>query len=85
MMIRLALRREGQFWNAYLAHMDTMENAKLIGSILIGVAEQNPEIKAEFKAVMEKTMAFAIKQVTGRTVAEFEERTAPEHERSGHG
>ena len=83
MPIRLALRHEGQWWNAYMALPDTMEGAKLIGSILIGAA-RDEKIKRAFMDVMTATMAVAIKDVTGKYPDEWHESDAPPHEKAGH-
>ena len=84
MQIRLALREEGSFWNAYLALSDTMENAKLIGSILISPVRNNQEIKDAFMAVMKQVLTDAIEDVTGEKPDEWVTQSAPESERSGH-
>jgi cytochrome c oxidase assembly factor CtaG len=84
MQIRLALREEGEFWNAYLALPDTMVNAKLIGSIMMGPVRKNPEIKNAFMAVMQQILADAVNDVTGEVVENWTVERAPEAERSGH-
>ena len=84
MQIRLALREEGSFWNAYLAAADTMKNAKLIGSISIGAVRKNPETRAAFQALMQAILADAIEEVTGKPPDEWKIFQAPESERSGH-
>lgn len=84
MKIRLALREEGTVWNAYLAHADTMEGAKLIGSIAIGAVRTNPKIKDAFMAVMQQVLADAIETVTGEPPEEWDIQSAPEAERAGH-
>lgn len=83
MKIRLALREEGRFWNAYLAHANTMDDAMLIGSIMIGAARKNPDVLNGFKALMEQVIADAIKDVTGKAPASMVTQPAPESERSG--
>lgn len=85
MQIRLALRHEGDFWNAYLALSDKMEGAKLIGSIMIGAAKKNPEVKAAFMALMQQVIADGVEEVTGDPPSEWEVGPAPETERAGHG
>lgn len=85
MKIRLALREEGAFWNAYLALSDTMDDAKLIGSIMIGAARKNSEVKAAFQALMQQVLADAIEDVTGEAPSEWDVQGAPEAERAGHG
>lgn len=82
MAIRLALREEGPMWNAYLAMVGTMENAKLIGSIGIGIVRSQPEIKQRFLDLMKDTMALAVEEITGQT-PEMLVEDAPESERSG--
>lgn len=84
MKVRLALREEGSFWNAYLALPETMDGAKLIGSIMIGAARNNPEIKAAFQAVMQQVLADAVEQVTGEQPEKWDIGPAPEAERAGH-
>ena len=81
MKFRVALREEGEFWNAYMAHADSMDNAKLIGSIAIGAVRQSPEIKAAFMDVMKQTFALAVEKVTGNPPVAWEEHKAPGHER----
>ena len=84
MQIRLALREEGSFWNAYLAAANTMVNAKLIGSISIGAARKNPETRAAFQGLMQTILTDAIEEVTGSPPEKWEIFSAPESERSGH-
>jgi len=84
MKIRLALREEGNFWNAYLALADTMEGAKLIGTIKIGAVAQDPKIKKDFMKLMQRVLANAIKDTTGMKPTDWETGPAPERERSGH-
>lgn len=84
MNVRIAFREEGNFWNAYLALPDTMVNAKLIGSISMGAVARNPEIKKAFMDTMKMTLADAVEIVTGEPPDHWDERSAPESERSGH-
>jgi len=83
MKVRLALREEGNFWNAYMAQMGTMDNAKLIGSIVLGAAMKDPKIKQDFMNLMMRVMGLAIKEVSGSEPEKWETTTAPESERSG--
>jgi hypothetical protein len=83
--IRLALRREGAFWNAYVAMSGTMEGAFLIGSISLRAATAHPEIKDGFMQLMKQVLAVAAKDVVGEQQIIWEVTDAPEHERSGHG
>jgi hypothetical protein len=83
MKIRLAMREEGVFWNAYLALPDTMDRAKLIGSISIGAVKQDPKMREEFQALMQKVLANAIEDVTGDRPDTWDIGPAPQSERSG--
>lgn len=84
MKVRLALREEGPFWNAYMALPDTMKDAKLIGSIAMGAVRANPEIKDGFMKVMQQVLAHAIESVTGESPGEWDVGPAPEADRAGH-
>ncbi len=79
--LRLALRAEGNFWNAYVAQADTMEGALLIGSIAM-TAVQNRRRKRAFMELMTDSVKHYLSTV-GATVTGFEERPAPQHERAG--
>lgn len=80
---RLAMRVEGNWWVAYMARAGTMDDAKRIGSILMGAVNDNPERKQAFMALMQDVMSDAIKAVTGQVVDWNEPQTAPESERAG--
>lgn len=84
MKIRLAMREEGIFWNAYLALSDTMNRAKLIGSISKGAVQRDPEIRKDFQELMQRVLANAIEDVTGDRPDTWDIGPAPESERSGH-
>jgi len=84
MAIRLAFREEGEFWNCYLALPDSMTDAKLLGTILMGAVRQHPEVKRTFMEAMKLALANAAEDVTGKRPDEFIEERAPEGERSGH-
>lgn len=84
-MIRLALREEGPFWNAYLAPANTMDGAELIGSIAIGAVKKNPEVRDGFLKMVQLVLADAVKDVTGEPPIAWDIHPAPEAERSGHG
>jgi hypothetical protein len=84
MPLRLALRGEGRWWNAYLAKPDTMDDALQIGSILLSAVEGHPERKEAFMNLMKEVTADAIKAVTGEVPDHWNEpQSAPESERSG--
>lgn len=81
---RLAMRQEGENWNAYYSLSETsMDGAMLLGSILIPFV-QNPQRKEEFIALMREIVADIIEEATGtRPVFPHPPHRAPEHERSG--
>jgi hypothetical protein len=70
-------------WNAYLAQADTMEGAKLIGSIVLGAVQKNPEFKDRFQALMTDCLSLAIKDLVGREPDEYEVENASHTERGG--
>jgi len=83
MKFRLAMREEGEFWNAYLAHGDTMQGAKLIGSLLMRIV-RNQEHRDAFLKLLTDAFADAVENMTGERPV-MQEEPAPESERSGHG
>jgi hypothetical protein len=82
---RLALREEGEFWNAYFAMPDTMHDAILLGSIRTQIIRERPRRKAQFMALMREAMTDIIQQVSGERPEwpDAEGEPAPDHERSG--
>lgn len=80
--VRLALRVEGDWWVAYLAQADTMDGAKRMGSILMGIVEDKKR-KQAFMDLMRDAMDDAIKELTDGAVTHWTERPAPQAERSG--
>ncbi len=84
MKVRIALREEGTFWNAYLALSDSMDGAKLIGSIMMGAVRKDADIKAAFQLLMKQVLANAVEEVTGSPPDKWEIMPAPESERAGH-
>jgi hypothetical protein len=84
MNIRLAFRREGQWWNCYLANQGTMEDAKLIASVLIHPFENNPERKDRYMALMKEILADACEEIFGEKPTKWDTTAAPESERGGH-
>lgn len=80
--VRLALRIEGEWWVAYLAHAQTMAGSREIGRILVDIVTASEERKAQFKELMEECMADGVERLTG-VRPEIETEQAPESERSG--
>lgn len=82
---RLALRHEGNFWNAYYALPDTMHGAVLIGSIAM-TCVRTQERKEAFMELMKLSIGDIIAERRGIKVEwPNEVQQAPENERSGHG
>lgn len=82
--LRLAIREEGPFINAYLAQPGTMKDAKLIGSISTGLCKMDRQFFEQFKDTMARATIALTEAATGAAVVFGGERPAPEHERAGH-
>lgn len=80
---RLAMRQEGEFWNAYYAHNHTMEGAVLIGSIRMAGIVNKPERKAAFLSMMREIVSDATEKTSGHRPVWGPEESVPEHEKSG--
>jgi hypothetical protein len=81
---RLAMRVEGDYWAAYYALPNTMENSVLLGKIALRfIADM--ERKAEFMAMMREAVSDLIEEQTGKRPIwpDLEGQPAPESERSG--
>jgi hypothetical protein len=83
--IRLALRREGHMWSAYLKSVGDDRQPLLLGSIRIVAVENNETRKQQFITMMTEFMGEMIETVTGRAPDHFEVQEAPESERGGNG
>lgn len=81
---RLALRREGEMWNAYYALTDTMDGAIPLGGIALRFVASRPERKDAFMALMKAAVADLIEELTGERPTWQEPGRAPETERAGH-
>lgn len=81
---RLAMRHEGEWWNAYYAMSDTMQDAMQLGSIRY-VSAQATERKDAFMNLMREIVADMIEEKIGVRPIWGGEHRAPEHERTGHG
>lgn len=79
---RLALRVEGEFWNAYYAPVGTMEGAVLLGSIRLALVAEDGEAKALFLKTMTLILARSVRKATGLSPT-WKTTAAPESERSG--
>lgn len=80
---RLAMRQEGDNWNAYCALPDTMQDPIFLGSIRMGAITANPGRKAAFMDTMRDIVSDIIEEKTGVRPIWGGPEKAPEHERSG--
>jgi hypothetical protein len=80
---RLAMRHEGDWWNAYYADHDTMEGAVLLGSIGMAFTDV-PAVKLSFMLLMRDVVSNIIEAQTGDKITWGGVEHAPEHERAGH-
>ena len=80
--LRLAMRVEGDFWNAYAADVGTMDGATLLGSIRMTLVENRP-MRDAFMSLMQIGLMELIETRTGTTVTAWDMRAAPETERAG--
>jgi hypothetical protein len=81
---RLALRHEGNMWNAYFAMPHTMEGAALIGSISIAAVWNDEDRKVAFMRMMSEIVADILEANIGVRPHFMVPRSAPEHEKAGH-
>lgn len=83
MIGRLAMRHEGEFWNAYYAMPGTMEGAILLGSIQIRFVQDEAR-KSAFLDFMCEAVSDILEELTGqRPTWTDPPQPAPEHERHG--
>ena len=80
---RLALRVEGDYWNAYYALPDTMEDSIHLGSIRMCFVGGHKKRKKFFMRLMQEACADIIEEATGERPTWNEPTPGPEHERSG--
>lgn len=81
---RLAMRAEGQWWNAYYALPDTMNGALHLGSIRLTAVQANENLKLRFMATMRELVDDVIADKAGMRPSWGGPETAPAHERAGH-
>ena len=81
---RVAMRVEGEMWNAYYALPDSMADAIFLGSIRLATVRDNPARKQAFIELMREIIGDIMEENTGVRPT-WDINPAPEHERSGHG
>ena len=82
--LRIALREEGEWWNAYVAEPTTMERATKIASIRMGIVQRSDEHKQAFIALMRNIIEDILAEKGVEVDYWKEPETAPESERGGH-
>jgi len=78
---RLAMRVEGDNWNAYYAMTNTMEGALFLGSIRMAFV-QDASRKAVFMGLMRDSVSSILEGVVGAKPEWKDPVKAPEHERT---
>lgn len=82
---RLALRHEGDWWNAYYAMTHTMDGAVLLGTIAMAAVVGNEKNKKAFMALMQNVVSDILEKKCGvRPSWPEPPHNAPEHEKAGH-
>lgn len=80
--LRLAMRVEGEWWNAYCARMGSMHDAILLGSIHMNLVG-NPDTKAAFMDLMQRCMADLVRATGSNVLGWNDPQRATESERAG--
>lgn len=80
--LRLAMRVEGDFWNAYAAQTNTMNGAALLGSIHMSLVG-NRDTKATFMDLMKGCMADLVRATGSNVLGWSDSQRATESERAG--
>jgi len=80
--IRLALRQEGDWWVAYVALTDTMDEALEVGRIAMGAVMAGQHIKDAFQMLMTEVLRQMLADM-GLNPVGWETSRAPESERGG--
>lgn len=81
---RLAMRAEGDNWNAYYAPLGTMKGAIFLGSIKMRFVQDSKRRK-DFMGIMKDAVADIVEEKIGTRPTWENEKPAPDSERSGHG
>lgn len=81
--MRIAIREEGTFLNAYIAQPGSLEKAILLASMRVAVARMDPSILERWKVLLTEMFNATLKDTFGVEAEEFVEQSAPPGERSG--
>ncbi len=77
---RVALREEGEYWNAYLAQINTMEDSLLVASIRLDIVYNDPIAKNAFMELAKHIMKNTLESI-GAEVTRWDLKSAPDHEK----
>jgi cellulase/cellobiase CelA1 len=79
---RLALRKEGEFWNAYWSpHLNNMDQSVLIGSIRMTTVKG--KIHEDFIELMKNAFEIISQDIVRESITWGVPKPAPEDERGG--
>jgi hypothetical protein len=79
---RLALRVEGEFWNAYWApYLNTMDGSILIASIRMSTVKGR--IREDFMELVKNAFEVISQDIVKQSITWSAPKTAPESERGG--
>jgi len=79
---RLALREEGNYWNAYWASPDTMKDAVFLASVNMGLVKTR-ERQDEWRLLVQEMAGDLIEEHAGVRPTWPDPERAPEYERAG--
>lgn len=80
---RIAIRKEGDFANAYYAAPNTMKGAMLLGSMRASALRNTPGAFEKWQEILRDIISQASREALGVEPVGFRTETAPEHERGG--
>lgn len=80
---RIAIRVEGENWNAYWAETESLKGSIFLGSIKIAFIVHNPARKQAFIDLMTQCAADALQDIMGIRPEWNPPQDAPDSERSG--
>jgi len=66
--LRVVIRSEGEWWIAYLARPDTLEDAHEIGRILLNAVRLDPQIGQDFKVLMTHVLTGTLANLGAKVV-----------------
>ncbi len=80
---RIAFRDEGDFVNAYFAHLGSMESACFISSMRRELLVEDPDLWEAWRGILAVAYRAYCLRHAGVDPGELEEKVGPAHERTG--